>query len=94
MTPAGNFFKPWDLPRLHPGRSTGSVPLENEGFLGLPPVQRKFWGFTMIVYWWILGVFRSKRVSEQSQIQFYQSYRVKNDTARFVSHTSQKNNLP
>ena len=32
MTPAGNFFEPWDLPRLHPGRSTGSVPLENEGF--------------------------------------------------------------
>ena len=40
--PAGNFFEPWDLPRLHPGRSTGSLPLENEGFLGLPPVQRKY----------------------------------------------------
>ena len=37
--------------------------------------------------------FRSKRVSEQSQIQSYQSYWVKKDTARFVSHTSQKNNL-
>ena len=35
MTPAGNFFEPWDLPQLHPGR-------ENEGFLGLPPVQRKY----------------------------------------------------
>ena len=23
MTPAGNFFEPWDLPRLHPGRSIG-----------------------------------------------------------------------
>ena len=38
--------------------------------------------------------FRSKRVSEQSKIQFNQSYWVKNDTARFVSHTSQKHNLP
>ena len=38
--------------------------------------------------------FRSKRVSEQSQIQFDQSYWVKNDTAQFVSYTSQKNNLP
>ena len=42
MTPAGNFFEPWDLPRLLPGRSIGSVPLENEGFLGLPPVERKY----------------------------------------------------
>ena len=42
MTPAGNFFEPWDLPRLHPGRSIRSLPLENEGFLGLPPVQRKY----------------------------------------------------
>ena len=42
MTPAGNFFEPWDLPRLRPGRSTGPLPLENEGFLGLPPVQRKY----------------------------------------------------
>ena len=33
-------------------------------------------------------------MSEQSQIQFYQSYWVQNNTARFVSHTSQKNNLP
>ena len=36
----------------------------------------------------------SRPVSEQSQIQFYQSYWVQNDTAQFVSHTSQKNNLP
>ena len=42
MTPAGNFFGPEVLPRLHPGRSTGPLPLENEGFLGLPPVQRKY----------------------------------------------------
>ena len=42
MTPAGNFFEPWDMPRLHPGWSTGSVPLENEGFFGRPPVQRKY----------------------------------------------------
>ena len=42
MTPAGNFFEPWDLHRLHPGRSTGSLPLEKEGFLGLLPVQRKY----------------------------------------------------
>ena len=42
MTPAGNFFEPWDLPCLHPGRSTGSVPLEKEGFLGLPSVQWKY----------------------------------------------------
>ena len=42
MTPAGNFFEPLDLPRFHPGRSTGPLPLENEGFLGLPPVQRKY----------------------------------------------------
>ena len=42
MTPAGIFFEPWDLPRLHPGRCTGSVLLENEGFLGLPLVQRKY----------------------------------------------------
>ena len=40
MTPAGNFFEPWDSPCLHPRRSTGTLPLENEGFLGLPPVQR------------------------------------------------------
>ena len=90
MTPAGNFFEPWDLPRLHPGRSTGSVPLENEGFLGLPPVQRIYNDSFLMDSW----DFRSKRVSEQSQIQFYRSYWVKNDTARFVSHTSQKNNLP
>ena len=32
MTPAGNFFEPWDLPRLHPGRTTGPLPLKNEGF--------------------------------------------------------------
>ena len=42
MTPAGNFFKPWDLPRLHPRGTTGSLPLENEGFLGPPTVQRKY----------------------------------------------------
>ena len=42
MTPAGKFFEPWDLPRLRPGRSFGSLPLENEGFLGLSPVQRKY----------------------------------------------------
>ena len=42
MTPAGKFSEPRDLPRLHPGRSTGSRSLENEGFLGLPPVQRKY----------------------------------------------------
>ena len=42
MTPAGSFFELWDLPRLHPGRSIGSLPLENEGFLGSPPVQRKY----------------------------------------------------
>ena len=48
----------------------------------------------MIVFLMDSWDFRSKRVSEQSQIQFYQSYWVKNDTARFVSHTSQKNNLP
>ena len=50
MTPAGNFFEPWDLPRLHPGRSTGSLPLEKEGFLGLPSVQWKYWRFTLIVF--------------------------------------------
>ena len=87
MTPAGNFFEPWDLPRLHPGRSSGSLPLENEGFLGLPPVQRKYWRFTLIVFLAFLE-FCSRRVSEQSQIQFYQSYWVKNDPARFNSHTS------
>ena len=38
--------------------------------------------------------FRSKRVSEQIQIQFYQSYWVKNDAARFVSRTGLKNILP
>ena len=42
MNPAGNFFEPWDLPLLHPGRSTGPLPLESEGFLGLPPIQRKY----------------------------------------------------
>ena len=42
MTPAGNFSEPWDLPRLLLARSTGSVPLENEGFLCLPPVKRKY----------------------------------------------------
>ena len=42
MTPAGKFFEPWDLPRLHPGGSTESFPLENEGLLGLPLVQRKY----------------------------------------------------
>ena len=34
--------------------------------------------------------FCSRRVSEQSQIQFYQSYWVQNNTARFVRRTSQK----
>ena len=32
MTPAGNFFEPYDLPRLHPGKPTRSLRLENEGF--------------------------------------------------------------
>ena len=94
MTPAGNFFELWDLPRLHPGKSTGSVPLENEGFLGLfascTAEVSRIYNSCLMDSW----DFRSKRVSEQSKIQFYQSYWVKNDTARFVSHTSQKNNLP
>ena len=38
MTPAGKFFKPWDLSRLHPGRFSGSLWLENEGFWSLPSV--------------------------------------------------------
>ena len=38
MTPAGNFFEPWDLPRLHPGRPSGSLRLQNEGFWSLPSV--------------------------------------------------------
>ena len=42
MTPAGIFVEAWDLPRLHSGRSTGSLPLENEGFLGQPFWQRKY----------------------------------------------------
>ena len=42
MTPAGNFFELWVLPRLHPGRTTGSLPLEKEGLLGPPTVQRKY----------------------------------------------------
>ena len=42
MTPAGIFFEPWDLPHLHPGRTTGSLPLKNEGLLGPPTVQRKY----------------------------------------------------
>ena len=36
------FFEPWVLPRLHPGRSTGSLPLAIESFLGPPTVQRKY----------------------------------------------------
>ena len=36
MTP-GNFFEPWDLPRLHPGRPSGSLRLGNEGCWSLPP---------------------------------------------------------
>ena len=94
MTPAGNFFEPWDLPRLHPGRSIGSLPLENEGFFGFAyctaEVLRIYNDSFLMASW----DFRSKRVSEQSQIQFYQSYWVQNDTAQFVSHTSQKNSLP
>ena len=35
-------FLMWDLPRLHLGKSTGSHPLDNEGFLGPPTVQRKY----------------------------------------------------
>ena len=35
MTPAGNFFEPWDLPRLHPGRPSGFLHLENEEFWSL-----------------------------------------------------------
>ena len=42
MTPAGIFFEPWDLSRLHPGMSIGPLLLENEGFLGPPTVQRKY----------------------------------------------------
>ena len=38
MTPAGNFFEPWDLPRLHLGRPSRSLWLENEGFWSLPSV--------------------------------------------------------
>ena len=56
MTPAGNFFEPWDLPRLHPGRSIGPLSLENEGFLGLPPVQRNYWRFTLIVFLAFFGI--------------------------------------
>ena len=38
MTPAGIFFEPWDLPRLHPGRPSGSLRSEHEGFWSLPSV--------------------------------------------------------
>ena len=38
MTPAGNFFELWDLPRLHPGDPTKSLRLENENFWSLPSV--------------------------------------------------------
>ena len=38
MTPPGNFFEQWDLPRLHPGRISGSLRLENECFWSLPSV--------------------------------------------------------
>ena len=36
MTPAGNFFESWVLPRLQPGKFTGFLRLENEGFRSLP----------------------------------------------------------
>ena len=41
MTPAGNCFEAWDLPRLHPRRPIRSLRLENEGFWSLPSVQRE-----------------------------------------------------
>ena len=56
MTPAGNFFELWDSPRLHPRRSTGPLPFENENFLGLPPVHRKYWRFTMIDFPVFFGI--------------------------------------
>ena len=93
MTPAGNFFEPWDSPRLHPGRTTGSLPLENECFSG-PPCTAEVLRIYNDSFLLDFRDFRSKRVSEQSQIQFYQSYWLQHDTAQFVSHTSQKNNLP
>ena len=42
MTSAGNFFEPWVLPRLHPGRPTRSLRLEKEGFWSLPSVQKEY----------------------------------------------------
>ena len=42
VTPASNFFEPWDLHRLHPGMPTRSLRLENEGFWSLPSVQREY----------------------------------------------------
>ena len=45
MTPAGNFFELWDLPRLHSGKPIRSLRLKNEGFWSLPSVQREYLGF-------------------------------------------------
>ena len=38
MTPAGNFFEPWDLHCLHPGTPSGSLRLEIESVRSLPSV--------------------------------------------------------
>ena len=92
MTPAGNFFEPWDLPRLHPGRPSRSLRLENEGFWSafrivgvLSFLFRFFNGFSE--FW-------PKCVPGHSQNQFYQTYWVENCTARFFSYKSWKEDLP
>ena len=91
MTPAGNFFEPWDLPRLHPGRPSGSLRLKNEGFGPCLPSGstevlcfRFFYGFSE--FW-------PKCVSGHSQNQFYQAYWIENCTACFFTSTKWKNDF-
>ena len=91
MTIAGNFFEPWDLPRLHPGRLSGSLQSEKEGFWS------PYSGSTELLCFRFFDGFSEfwpKCVSGHSQNQFYQAYWVEKCTARLFSYKNWKNDLP
>ena len=92
--PCRQFFEPWDLPpRLHPGGLPGLFRWKMKAFWAwlLYSGSIEVFGFRFSDG---LSGFWSKRVSEQSQSQFYQSYWVENYTGRSVSYTNRKMTSP
>ena len=92
MTPGGNFFELWDLPRLHPGSLPGLLGWKMRAF-GLCLLYSGSTELLCFRFSDSFSGFRPKSVSEHSQKEFYQSYWVENCTARLFSRTSWKNDL-